>query len=76
MKDAARAKQLREKFEKWEKSKDAQDQARQIMIHDENGDSLETATNLKSRFEALSVQDTTPPPISRKKFQVKRFKVK
>ena len=46
------------------------------MIHDENGDSLETATNLKARFEALQMQDTTPPPVRQKKFQVKRFKVK
>ena len=75
MKDAARAKQLRAKFEKWENSKDAQDQARQIMIHDENGDSLETATNLKARFEALQMQDTTPPPVRQKKFVPKRFKV-
>ena len=74
--EAARAKQLREKFEKWEKTKDAADQTKQIMIHDENGDSLETATNLKARFEALQMQDTTPPPVRQKKFQVKRFKVK
>ena len=75
LKDAARAKKLREKFEKWENTKDAQDQARQIMIHDENGDSLETATNLRSRFEALQVEDTTPPPVRQKKFVPKRFKV-
>lgn len=73
-KDAARAKQLRAKFEKWEKTADAQDQSKQIMIHDENGDSLETATNLKARFEALQMQDTAPPPVRQKKFQVKRFK--
>jgi hypothetical protein len=75
LKDAARAKQLRAKFEKWENSKDAQDQARQIMIHDENGDSLETAGNLKARFEALKMQDTAPPPLRQKKFVPKRFKV-
>ena len=46
------------------------------MIHDENGDSLETATNLKARFEALQMQDTAPPPVRQKKFQVKRFKVR
>jgi len=74
IREAARAKQLREKFEKWEKTKDAADQTKQIMIHDENGDSLETATNLKARFEALQMQDTTPPPVRQKKFQVKRFK--
>ena len=45
------------------------------MIHDENGDSLETATNLRSRFEALQVEDTTPPPVRQKKFVPKRFKV-
>jgi hypothetical protein len=74
MRDAARAKKLRAKFEEWENSKDAKDQEKQIMIHDENGDSLETATNLKARFEALQMQDTTPPPVWQKKFVPKRFK--
>ena len=75
-KDAARAKQLRNKFEKWESSKDAQDQARQILIHDENGETLETATNLKARFEALQMEESTPPPVRQKKFVPKRFKVR
>ena len=73
--DAKRAAALRNKFEKWEQSKDAQDQARQMMIHDENGETLETAGNLKARFEMLQMQDTTPPPIRSKKFVPKRFKV-
>merc|ERR1739844_104934 len=74
MRDAARAKQLRNKFEKWEASKDAQDQARQILIHDENGKTLETATNLKARFEALQMEESTPPSVRQKKFVPKRFK--
>lgn len=74
MRDAKRAAALRSKFEKWETSKDAQDQARQMMIHDENGEALETAGNLKARFEMLQMQDTTPPPVRTKKFVPKRFK--
>ena len=79
IRDAARAKALRAKFEEWEKSPDAADQARQIMIHDENGDSLETAGCLRKRFEALQVmqqqQEETPPPVRRgAKFQPRRFK--
>ena len=73
--DAKRAAALRSKFEKWEQSKDAQDQARQMMIHDENGEVLETAGNLKARFEMLQMQETTPPPLRSKKFVPKRFKV-
>ena len=74
IRDAQRAKELRNKFEKWEKTQDAQDQARQIMIHDENGECLETAGNLKARFEALQLrqQEQTPPP--QRKFQPRRFK--
>ena len=45
------------------------------MIHDENGEALETAGNLKARFEMLQMQDTTPPPVRTKKFVPKRFKV-
>ena len=45
------------------------------MIHDENGEVLETAGNLKARFEMLQMQDTTPPPVRTKKFVPKRFKV-
>jgi len=74
MRDAKRAAALRSKFEKWEQSKDAQDQARQMMIHDENGEVLETAGNLKARFEMLQMQETTPPPLRSKKFVPKRFK--
>ena len=46
-----------------------------MMIHDENGEALETAGNLKARFEMLQMQDTTPPPVRTKKFVPKRFKV-
>ena len=46
------------------------------MIHDENGETLETATNLKARFEALQMEESTPPPVRQKKFVPKRFKVR
>lgn len=79
IRDAQRAKELRAKFEKWEKTQDARDQERQIMIHDENGECLETATNLKARFEALQLRqnEQSPPPQQQqqqRKFQPRRFK--
>ena len=79
LQNAARAKELRAKFEEWEQSQDAKDQMMQMMIHDEYGDCLETAGNLRAKFEALQMQDTRPrsPPPQRpgKRFQPKRFKV-
>ncbi|QQP49114.1 LIM domain protein, partial [Caligus rogercresseyi] len=69
---AARAKELRAKFEEWEDSPDAKDQIRQLMIHDENGESLETASNLKARFESFNMGDEKSG--KRPHFQIKRFK--
>ncbi len=71
---------MRAQFEAWEKTQDAKDQERQIqMVHDENGDSLETASNLKARFEALHVreqQQEQEQQEERPKFRPKRFKVR
>ena len=49
----------------------------QIMIHDENGDSLDTANNLRAKFEALQMQDKSKEAAKEAaaKFKVKRFKV-
>ena len=55
--NTARAQKLRAKFEEWEQSQDAKDQMKQMMIHDENGSSLETASNLKAKFEALKMRE-------------------
>ncbi|CAB4062641.1 unnamed protein product [Lepeophtheirus salmonis] len=70
----ARAKQLRAKFEEWEDSPDAKDQIRQMMIHDENGESLETTSNLKAKFESFKLGDENTPGGRRPHFQIKRFK--
>eukprot|EP00095_Tigriopus_kingsejongensis_P009198 maker-scaffold299_size217019-snap-gene-1.31 protein:Tk09198 transcript:maker-scaffold299_size217019-snap-gene-1.31-mRNA-1 annotation:"lim domain and actin-binding protein 1" len=74
-----RAKALRAKFEEWEHSQDAKEQERQMKLTDENGSSLDTASHLKKRFEALQLreeaessgQQQQQPP----KFRPKRFKV-
>ena len=55
MRATARAKSLRAKFEEWEQTHDAREQSRQMELHDENGASLETASHLKARFEALKM---------------------
>ena len=48
----------------------------QMMIFDENGDTLETAGNLRARFEALQLLQTNKEPGKESdKFRVKRFKV-
>ncbi len=82
MRAAARAKALRAKFEEWENTQDAKEQMKQMMLTDENGDSIETASNLKAKFEALKLleeaEQQPKPPIAaaeRKKFVPKRFKV-
>jgi len=66
MKDAARAKALRAKFEEWENGQDAAEQARQMALHDENGESLQSAGLLRKRFEALQMmqqqEEQSPPP--------------
>ena len=47
-----------------------------MMIFDENGDTLETAGNLRARFEALQLLQTNKEPGKESdKFRVKRFKV-
>ena len=73
------AKALRAKFEEWENSQDAAEQARQIALHDENGDSLQSAGLLRKRFEALQLmqqeQEQTPPPEPRRqRYQPRKFK--
>lgn len=52
-----RAKALRAKFEEWENTADAKEQERQIQLTDENGYSLDTASHLKKRFEALQIRE-------------------
>jgi hypothetical protein len=77
MQNTERAKKLRAKFEEWEQSQDAKDQVmHQMQIQDENGSSLETASNLKAKFEALQVRDQLEgSPEAAPKFRPKRFKV-
>ena len=57
MRATQRAKALRAKFEEWEQSADAKEQERQIQLTDENGYSLDTASHLKKRFEALQLRE-------------------
>ena len=71
---------MRAKFEEWEKSQDAQEQMEQIMKFDacgENGESLETATNLRAKFEAMQLQEASAEggAAAEKRFRPKRFKV-
>jgi len=74
---------LRAKFEEWEKSQDAKDQAKQMAVHDENGDTLETASNLKAKFEALQIRERMEQEQGAagggggggRRFRPKRFKV-
>jgi len=75
VKDAARAKALRAKFEEWEAA--VGEDGGYINLVDENGCALETASKLKNRFEKLAVEPEAPQvrPNPRK-FQVKRFKPK
>ncbi len=71
---------MRSKFEEWENTQDAKDQMHQMMVHDENGESLETAGLLRRKFEALKIHEEeaakTPAPLGQKHFRPKRFKVK
>lgn len=77
---------MRAKFEEWEKTKDAKDQMRQMMLTDENGSSLETASHLKAKFEALKMADEEDEDevngagavggATQKRFRPKRFKVR
>jgi len=75
VKDAARAKALRAKFEEWEAS--VGEDGGYINLVDENGLPLETASKLKNRFEKLGVEPEAPKTLPNpRKFQVKRFKPK
>jgi len=71
VREAARAKQLRAKFEEWE-AQVGEDGGYTNLV-DENGLPLETASKLKNRFERLAVDDAEQ---SKPKFQVRRFKPK
>lgn len=48
-----------------------------MLIYDENGETLDTATNLRAKFEALQMHD--PERVAAAKaqdnFRVRRFKV-
>merc|ERR1712080_206027 len=74
VREAARAKQLRAKFEEWEAS--VGEDGGYTNLVDENGLPLETASKLKDRFENLAVSEPEPPRAPTKRFQVKRFKPK
>ncbi|TRY75443.1 hypothetical protein TCAL_08369 [Tigriopus californicus] len=71
-----RAKALRAKFEEWEQSQDAKEQERQMKLTDENGSSLDTASHLKKRFEALQLREEAErnSQAQSPKFRPKRFK--
>lgn len=74
--EAARAKQLRAKFEEWEQSQDAQEQLSQIMAFDakgENGESIDTASHLKAKFEQMQLEEQKQQ--AQQRFRPKRFKV-
>jgi len=73
VREAARAKQLRAKFEEWE-AQVGEDGGYTNLV-DENGQALETASKLKNRFERLAVEEHEERT-SRPKFQVRRFKPK
>merc|ERR1712088_1255924 len=73
VREAARAKQLRAKFEEWEAG--LGEDGGYTNLVDENGLPLETASKLKNRFENMAITEPTPPKAP-KKYQVKRFKPK
>merc|ERR1711970_244956 len=74
VREAARAKQLRAKFEEWEAS--VGEDGGYTNLVDENGLPLETASKLKNRFENMAIAEPIPPKGAPKKYQVKRFKPK
>jgi len=74
VREAARAKQLRAKFEEWESG--LGEDGGYTNLVDENGLPLETASKLKNRFESLAVAEPPPTLAPKKKYQVKRFKPK
>lgn len=71
IREAARAKQLRAKFEEWE-AQVGEDGGYTNLV-DENGLPLETAGKLRNRFERLAMEEAEESQ-SKPKFQVRRFK--
>jgi len=71
IREAARAKQLRAKFEEWE-AQVGEDGGYTNLV-DENGLPLETAGKLRNRFERLAMEETEKPLPPRQR-QVRRFK--
>lgn len=71
IREAARAKQLRAKFEEWE-AQVGEDGGYTNLV-DENGQALETASKLRNRFERMAIEEAESKT-SKPKFQVKRFK--
>jgi len=75
VREAARAKQLRAKFEEWEAT--VGEDGGYTNLVDENGLPLETASKLKNRFEELAIEKPPPSTLGNpRKHQVKRFKPK
>jgi len=74
IREAARAKQLRAKFEEWE-AQVGEDGGYTNLV-DENGQPLETASKLKNRFERFAAAEAEESRQPKPKFQVKRFKPK
>jgi len=72
IREAARAKELRAKFEEWE-AQVGEDGGYTNLV-DEDGRPLETASKLRNRFERLNTEEAAAP--LRPKYQVKRFKPK
>jgi len=75
VREAARAKQLRAKFEEWEAT--VGEDGGYTNLVDEDGRPLETASKLKNRFEELAIEKPPPTTLGNpRKHQVKRFKPK
>lgn len=50
-----------------------------MLIYDENGETLDTASNLRAKFEALQMHDSSEKVATdrhQENFRVKRFKVR
>merc|ERR1719228_1386992 len=75
VREAARAKALRAKFEEWEAT--VGEDGGYTNLVDEDGHPLETASKLKNRFEQLAIEKPAPQVLGNpRKHQVKRFKPK
>merc|ERR1719228_1247529 len=73
VREAARAKALRAKFEEWEAT--VGEDGGYTNLVDEDGHPLETASKLKNRFEQLAIEKPAPQVLGNpRKHQVKRFK--